>query len=231
MYEFEPACLLGVKLAGVHWWHKSRSHAAELTAGGMLSRVFASERAMCGAFQLLLHGKHHRLNFQDASGLSASAVGSCASRAEAGLVVTGYYNTPDRNGYAPLLAVLARHNARVSFTCVEMRDCEHPPEAHCSPQGAPAWRHRTAAAADSRARVTPLFSSGVGSCMVLKLWSSLCRAAAAGGGDGGGGGRAAQRRERAAAVRPLRLRPHRRVGVWAPGPRRLPGVAHLPAHG
>lgn len=34
MYEFRPACTLGVKLAGVHWWHKSRSHAAELTAGG-----------------------------------------------------------------------------------------------------------------------------------------------------------------------------------------------------
>lgn len=30
---------------------------------------------------------------------------------------------------------MARHRARVSFTCVEMRDCEHPPEARCSPQG------------------------------------------------------------------------------------------------
>jgi hypothetical protein len=34
LYEFQPACTLGVKLAGVHWWHKSRSRAAELTAGG-----------------------------------------------------------------------------------------------------------------------------------------------------------------------------------------------------
>ena len=33
MYEFEPACHLGAKLAGVHWWFKSRAHAAELTAG------------------------------------------------------------------------------------------------------------------------------------------------------------------------------------------------------
>lgn len=24
--------------------------------------------------------------------------------------------------------------ARLSFTCVEMRDCEHPPEGRCSPQ-------------------------------------------------------------------------------------------------
>ena len=33
VYEFEPACHLGAKLAGVHWWFKSRAHAAELTAG------------------------------------------------------------------------------------------------------------------------------------------------------------------------------------------------------
>ena len=79
VYEFEPACHLGAKLAGVHWWHKSRAHAAELTAG--------------------------------------------------------YYNTRERDGYAPLMKVLAKHGARVSFTCVEMRDCEHPPEGRCSPQG------------------------------------------------------------------------------------------------
>jgi hypothetical protein len=79
VYEFEPACHLGAKLAGVHWWHKSRAHAAELTAG--------------------------------------------------------YYNTRERDGYAPLMKILAKHGARVSFTCVEMRDCEHPPEGRCSPQG------------------------------------------------------------------------------------------------
>ena len=79
VYEFEPACHLGAKLAGVHWWHKSRAHAAELTAG--------------------------------------------------------YYNTRERDGYAPLMKLLAKHGARVSFTCVEMRDCEHPPEGRCSPQG------------------------------------------------------------------------------------------------
>jgi beta-amylase len=33
VYEFQPACKLGMKLAGVHWWFKSRAHAAELTAG------------------------------------------------------------------------------------------------------------------------------------------------------------------------------------------------------
>ena len=36
--------------------------------------------------------------------------------------------------------VLAKHDARMSFTCVEMRDCEHPPEGRCSPQGASGMR-------------------------------------------------------------------------------------------
>lgn len=78
IYEFQPACKLGMKLAGVHWWFKSRAHAAELTAG--------------------------------------------------------YYNTRDRNGYEPVIQVLRKTQARLSFTCVEMRDCEHPPEGRCSPQ-------------------------------------------------------------------------------------------------
>lgn len=79
MYSFAPAVSLGIKLAGVHWWFKSRAHAAELTAG--------------------------------------------------------YYNTRDRNGYEPIMQVLASHGAGASFTCVEMRDCEHPMEGRCSPQG------------------------------------------------------------------------------------------------
>jgi beta-amylase len=27
-----------------------------------------------------------------------------------------------------------RHRLWLSFTCVEMRDCEHPPEGRCSPE-------------------------------------------------------------------------------------------------
>ena len=101
MYSFEPACHLGIKLAGVHWWFKSRAHAAELTAG--------------------------------------------------------YYNTRDRDGYADVMTVLAKHSAHASFTCVEMRDCEHPPEARCSPQGVPrtavvgGWVYRSANISSFRA--------------------------------------------------------------------------------
>ena len=36
--------------------------------------------------------------------------------------------------YDPIMALLSRLDGRLSFTCVEMRDCEHPPEGRCSPQ-------------------------------------------------------------------------------------------------
>lgn len=79
LYAFEPAAKLSIKLAGVHWWFKTRSHAAENTAG--------------------------------------------------------YYSTWYRNGYQPIFEMLAAHRASASFTCVEMRDCEHPLEGRCSPEG------------------------------------------------------------------------------------------------
>ena len=44
IYEFQPSCKLGIKLAGVHWWFKSRAHAAELTAGYYNTR----DRDGCG---------------------------------------------------------------------------------------------------------------------------------------------------------------------------------------
>jgi hypothetical protein len=136
VYEFEPACMLGVKLAGVHWWHKSRSHAAELTAGGI--GVTPPGYMSTGQLWLsVLPGELYGVIRMQCSPPTMLSVSSMAERPGVCVLVAGYYNTRDRNGYAPLLAVLARHSARVSFTCVEMRDCEHPPEARCSPQGAP----------------------------------------------------------------------------------------------
>jgi len=79
LFSFASSCHLGVKLPGVHWWFKAKSHAAELTAG--------------------------------------------------------FYNTRDRDGYEEVFKILAKHGARLSFTCVEMRDREHAPEARCSPEG------------------------------------------------------------------------------------------------
>ena len=57
-----------------------------------------------------------------------------AIRSHAAEATAGYFNTFGRNGYDPLFAVAAEYGAVVSFTCVEMRDCEHPPDGACSPE-------------------------------------------------------------------------------------------------
>ena len=49
-------------------------------------------------------------------------------------MTAGYYNTMHRDGYAPFFKLLSDYNGGISFTCVEMRDCEHPPESACSPE-------------------------------------------------------------------------------------------------
>eukprot|EP00892_Ulva_mutabilis_P011278 jgi/Ulvmu1/8522/UM044_0056.1 len=49
-------------------------------------------------------------------------------------LTAGYYNIAGRDGYAPFFRMLRQHDASVSFTCVEMRDCEHPPDSGCSPE-------------------------------------------------------------------------------------------------
>lgn len=69
---------LAAKVSGIHWWYKSDSHAAELTAG--------------------------------------------------------YYNLKSRDGYRPIARMLYRHHALLNFTCLEMRNREHPVDAKSGPQ-------------------------------------------------------------------------------------------------
>ncbi|KAK3264264.1 beta-amylase [Cymbomonas tetramitiformis] len=63
------------------------------------------------------------------------------SRSHAAELTAGYYNTragnyqPTRNGYDAICKLCAKYNAHLNFTCVEMRDCEHPTEAKCGPEG------------------------------------------------------------------------------------------------
>ncbi|XP_040383367.1 beta-amylase 2, chloroplastic [Oryza brachyantha] len=73
---------IAVKVSGVHWWYKTASHAAELTAG--------------------------------------------------------FYNPCNRDGYAPIAAVLKKHGAALNFTCVELRTMDQHevfPEAFSDPEG------------------------------------------------------------------------------------------------
>ena len=63
------------------------------------------------------------------------------SRSHAAELTAGYFNTrqgdrvPERNGYAPIAALCRSHGAHLNFTCVEMKDIEHPWEARCGPEG------------------------------------------------------------------------------------------------
>ena len=50
-------------------------------------------------------------------------------------LTAGYYNVPGRDGYEPIMAILRKYDANMSFTCVEMRDSDHPPNYCCSPEG------------------------------------------------------------------------------------------------
>jgi len=56
------------------------------------------------------------------------------ARSHAAELTAGYYNTRDKNGYASICGILAKYRASLHFTCVEMRDVEHPPHGRCSPQ-------------------------------------------------------------------------------------------------
>ena len=50
-------------------------------------------------------------------------------------MAAGYYNTADRCGYTPIIKTLAKHGAKLNFTCVEMKNEEHDPASAASPEG------------------------------------------------------------------------------------------------
>lgn len=50
-------------------------------------------------------------------------------------LTAGYWNTSARNGYEDVFHLVHDFGGNISFTCVEMRDCEHDPDAQCSPEG------------------------------------------------------------------------------------------------
>ncbi|CAH9097070.1 unnamed protein product [Cuscuta europaea] len=73
---------IAAKLSGIHWWYKTASHSAELTAG--------------------------------------------------------FYNSCNRDGYAPIASMLKKHDTALNFTCVELRTInqnEDFPEALADPEG------------------------------------------------------------------------------------------------
>ncbi|KAG0453979.1 hypothetical protein HPP92_025283 [Vanilla planifolia] len=56
------------------------------------------------------------------------------TRSHAAELTAGYYNTYFRNGYMPIAEMIGRHGAVLNFTCVEMKNSEHPTDAMCRPE-------------------------------------------------------------------------------------------------
>ncbi|KAJ7556073.1 hypothetical protein O6H91_05G067600 [Diphasiastrum complanatum] len=56
------------------------------------------------------------------------------TRSHAAELTAGYYNTRYRDGYLPIAHMFGRHGVTFNFTCFEMRDCEQPEHARCSPE-------------------------------------------------------------------------------------------------
>ncbi|KAL9679884.1 hypothetical protein QQ045_017755 [Rhodiola kirilowii] len=49
-------------------------------------------------------------------------------------LTAGFYNLDDRDGYRPIARMLARHDAMLNFTCLEMKNSEQPVNAKSGPQ-------------------------------------------------------------------------------------------------
>ncbi|XP_060189145.1 beta-amylase-like isoform X2 [Lycium barbarum] len=49
-------------------------------------------------------------------------------------LTAGYYNLDNRDGYRPIARMLSRHYGTFNFTCLEMRNSEHPAYAKCGAQ-------------------------------------------------------------------------------------------------
>lgn len=67
------------------------------------------------------------------------------TRAHAAEATAGVHCAGGRDGYAPLVAVFARHGALLDFTCAEMSDHETPPLAACGPEALLSQLRHTAA--------------------------------------------------------------------------------------
>ena len=82
LFVLKNLFLVNGQVSGIHWWYKTASHAAELTAG--------------------------------------------------------FYNPANRDGYAPIAAMLKKHETALNFTCVELRTLDQQedfPEALADPEG------------------------------------------------------------------------------------------------
>ncbi|KAL9242732.1 hypothetical protein vseg_016703 [Gypsophila vaccaria] len=56
------------------------------------------------------------------------------SRSHAAELTAGYNNSRNKDGYLPIARMFAKYGVVFNFTCMEMKDCEQPAHANCSPE-------------------------------------------------------------------------------------------------
>ena len=103
--------VLTIKVAGIHWHYAHRSHAAELTAG-----YFNTDAGEVRA----------RREEEKRPSSSSPPPRDPAGRRSADSSIL--------QGYGPLCRLCRRHGAMLTFTCAEMCDAQHDPQAACSPE-------------------------------------------------------------------------------------------------
>ena len=119
---------LAVKCAGIHWWYRTRSHAAELTTGYYNVEGGQDDDEGDDGNASLRGGGGE--GDDDGEMTEAAATTTAMATATGGGVGGG--GVP---GYDRIMSACKAVGAAVTFTCAEMNDGEHTPFHMCGPEG------------------------------------------------------------------------------------------------
>jgi hypothetical protein len=134
-------CVRDVASPGVVKGHPTRNSGPSSFSGRPAASLPARSSCIRGRLQIqsttCLDRSTERVTFGSPVRLGIKLAGvhwGYRTPSHAAEATAGYYNVHGRDGYAPYFRLMSRHRGVISFTCVEMRDCEHPPESACSPE-------------------------------------------------------------------------------------------------
>lgn len=155
-------CLaLSIKIAGIHWWYRTRSHAAELTAGyhntdkhdgyrrvvnEMCSPVtgagatcamawlMARSLASFGLLLLLSRAGRRGTHHFPSRKVCLVECNYCSVLA-LGMLSSAMADCKSAHCCRAIVELCQRHRFGLTLTCVEMCDSQHPAQALCGPEG------------------------------------------------------------------------------------------------
>jgi len=130
---------LGIKLAGIHWWHNHPSRAAQCAAG--YYNAIHSSRSMNDISE-----EEAMIARRPSPGIRKVPDDDKPSSTIPTIEDERTMLSHEPRGYAQIVDMCARFGVELTFTCVEMRDTEHDPSHMCSPEGLLDQVLRTAAA-------------------------------------------------------------------------------------